>query len=391
GDDALRYQPAGRGGSCLRFAHSIYHIAYQYYRSRLFDSSKPRNKLVGKILKRLVGKDMHEEKSFKDRLLSLMGKITYSVKHNRASGVERDIMEQLQRFWERSTEEPPAGPNAVPSCGQDEKTFEKACRISQEFAWIFVRSCIAHGRQGEILKTVQTLAALGPVALGIAPYLAAFRSLHKGKALERKVVSRFGLARASDKGPKRALLTERCAAEDFALGLFAPDSVSATTIISCVNGVGKKQKPVVNFEPVGALDFRTRGNERIVFPPFLEIIEFLEKKEFKEIVVTDPGLLGLTGLLASRLLGIRAVGVYREKSVQRVMAATGDETLERLANQYLAFFYGQMDMVFVSSEGQRKNLSGAGFNPQKLRVIHCGSSHDESAEQPTCGARAAVG
>ncbi|MBS3763785.1 MAG: PHP domain-containing protein, partial [Planctomycetes bacterium] len=41
--DALRYQPAGRGGSCLRFAHSIYHIAYQYYRSRLFDSSKPRN------------------------------------------------------------------------------------------------------------------------------------------------------------------------------------------------------------------------------------------------------------------------------------------------------------------------------------------------------------
>lgn len=369
------YEPDGQSGGCLRFAHSIYHIAYQYYKSQLFDSSRPEARLLGGLLKRLVKTPEGDSRGLKERIMGAISRIVFSVKKNRATGVEREMLEQFQNLVEPKSR---GQEDAIPSIGRDRKTFETACHISQKFACLFLRKCLTHGREGEIMECLQTLAALGPVAVGITPYMAAFHSLHRGELVEKSITDRFGLSFHPDSpAPRRAHMIEQAGPDAFTQGRFAPDAPSGTTVISCIEGAGEGQKPVVNFEPVGGFDLPGRRGYRVGFPPFLEIIEFVEKRQFSELVLTAPGPMGLTGLIAARLLGIRAVGVYRENLPDRIRELTGDEALEHIARQYVAWFYGQMDLVLVSRDGIREDLYRSGFEPGKIRLMGSGRGRKE--------------
>ena len=51
-----------------------------------------------------------------------------------------------------------------------------------------------HVRQGRLIDSLQTLAALGPVALAVAPYLTAFATQHRDRPLLRALAERFPAA-----------------------------------------------------------------------------------------------------------------------------------------------------------------------------------------------------
>jgi len=40
------------------------------------------------------------------------------------------------------------------------------------------------------------------------------------------------------------------------------------------------------------------------------VIEYIERHRFNELIISTPGPMGLTGLAAARLLGLRTTGIY---------------------------------------------------------------------------------
>ena len=73
--------------------------------------------------------------------------------------------------------------------------------------------------------------------------------------------------------------------------------------------------------------------------------------------------------MASRLLGLRTVGIYHTDFPKYVKSLTQDEVLEQLAWRYMQWFYGQMERIHVPSEYYRKYLAENGFESDRLKVL----------------------
>ena len=97
-------------------------------------------------------------------------------------------------------------------------------------------------------------------------------------------------------------------------------------------------------------------SQPIAFPPFLEVIEYIERHRFTELIISTPGPMGLTGLAAARLLGLRTIGIYHTDFVQYVRRLTQDDDLADLTWKYMFWFYDQADMILVPTECYRQHL-----------------------------------
>ena len=101
--------------------------------------------------------------------------------------------------------------------------------------------------------------------------------------------------------------------------------------------------------PVGAFDLL--GGALIGFPPFLEVFDYVETRGFDELIISTPGPLGLTGLAAAKLLGLRTTGIYRENLPLLIRRVTRDHGMEQLMRRYMQWFYAQMDRVLAPTSG----------------------------------------
>jgi glycosyltransferase involved in cell wall biosynthesis len=228
-----------------------------------------------------------------------------------------------------------------------------------------------------LIESLQTLASLGPVFLSVAPYLAAFRTQHKDEAFLQETAERFPAANAlRSKGEGRAWITDTFS--DFngvartvrSLGEAALRDGKQLTIVTCdsaatpTDGIRLK-----NFTPLGEFEMPEYRTQRLSMPPLLEMIEYLERERFNELIISTPGPLGLCALLAARLLGLKTSGIYHTDFPRYVRCHTHDEALERVTSWFMNWFYNQVDRVYVPSESYRKQLTSLGVEAGRIRLF----------------------
>jgi glycosyltransferase involved in cell wall biosynthesis len=141
------------------------------------------------------------------------------------------------------------------------------------------------------------------------------------------------------------------------------------TVVTCLDQAMEAGPYLRNFLPVGSFGVPEYESQRLLFPPFLEVIEYLERERFGQIIISTPGPLGLAGLAAARLLGVPMTGIYHTDFPKYVRMMTHDESLEQLTWRYMHWFYDQMETIYVPSECYLRHLADNGFDRQKLRVL----------------------
>jgi len=105
------------------------------------------------------------------------------------------------------------------------------------------------------------------------------------------------------------------------------------------------------------------------FPPVLQMLDYIQREKFTEIIISTPGPVGLTALLAAKMLNLQTSGIYHTDFPQYVRILTEDSFLESLAWGYMHWFYGQLDTVFVNSEEYRQSWIKRGFDSAKLKIL----------------------
>jgi glycosyltransferase involved in cell wall biosynthesis len=105
------------------------------------------------------------------------------------------------------------------------------------------------------------------------------------------------------------------------------------------------------------------------FPPILQMLDYIQREKFTEIIISTPGPVGLTALLAAKMLNLKTSGIYHTDFPQYVRILTEDSFLESMAWRYMHWFYGQLDTVFVNSEEYRQSWIKRGFDPEKLKIL----------------------
>jgi glycosyltransferase involved in cell wall biosynthesis len=99
------------------------------------------------------------------------------------------------------------------------------------------------------------------------------------------------------------------------------------------------------------------------------MLDYIQREQFTEIIISTPGPVGLTALLAAKMLNLKTSGIYHTDFPQYVRILTEDSFLESVAWRFMHWFYGQLDTVFVNSEEYRQSWISRGLEPGKLKIL----------------------
>jgi glycosyltransferase involved in cell wall biosynthesis len=365
-----RHEQGGRAGSSRRLAHSFYQIAYEYYRDRFGRASKYGPDLLGQLLENLLTGREPVRRGVGQRMRGVLGQALSS--RRRSSDAEREILVEISSLLGRNE---PAG---LASDSDDARTYRLAAHTVHLLGYRFCQKLCQHLREGRILDALQSTAALGPVALGVAPYLVSFATQHKDEAFLQEIARRFPWARGQQfKSGRKCWVTDTYSDINGVARTIQTLSAEAARldleleVLSCQPHV-EASPGVRNFAPVGLFALPEYELQQLAFPPFLDLLAYVEERQFREVIVSTPGPLGLAGLVAGKLLGLRLTGIYHTDFPAYVRHLTGADGLEALTRQYVSWFYDQMDVVYAPSESYRRELAAMGFAEDKLRVLRRG-------------------
>ncbi|MEM8882504.1 MAG: glycosyltransferase [Planctomycetota bacterium] len=355
---AGRHAMAGTRGSSLQLARSLCSIAYSYYAARFQGGSG----VLSAMFARLAGAPTRPA-SLKLRLKLWAGRM---LRRRRADQV---LLRELENLF---------GEDKGHDARGDRRTFEIACRITHLLGYESMRRFQRYATEGRLIDSLQTIASMAPVGLSIAPYFASFNAHHKDEPLLRELEERYpAIGGATARKGGKAWLTDT----------FTDVNGVARTIRRLTNEARDAGLPmrvitslpenpsedgVVNFPPVGTFPMPEYEDQTLAFPPFLEIMEYVEREDIEELILSTPGPLGLTGLAAAHTTGIKTCGIYHTDFPAYVARLTEDTAVAAATQRYVDWFYKQLDTVFVRSEHSRRQLLTRGYAARKLKVLPAG-------------------
>jgi len=132
----------------------------------------------------------------------------------------------------------------------------------------------------------------------------------------------------------------------------------------------KPEEGVINFPPVGVFMIPEYELEKLSFPPILEVLDHVVRRGYTELILSTPGPVGLTGLLAAKLMGLRVSAIYHTDFPQYARFLSEDDPMmEGIAWNYMHWFYSQMDRVYVNSQKYLERWVEKGLPREKLAIL----------------------
>jgi glycosyltransferase involved in cell wall biosynthesis len=373
----------GQGGTPLLLSHGFYNTLACFIQDRFTENLGPAAPLLRQMFSRFMeGKDpteftLREKATFVAQGV-MSGKIFELAKPSNVSlwkelsgsFTKPEVKEILAREMEGVTE-------------PERRTFLMANLVCEQLAFRLFEKFIQQIRSGNIVESMNALSSIAPLLVVLAPYIYAFSS----QAPSRKWLRHVCRDLSGDIPPplqnrKRAWFTDTL--EDVngvatTIRKMARAGAAAGEQLVVVTSRKDSQIddiPLKNFQPIGEFELPEYELQKLSFPPFLQILDYIQREQFTEIIISTPGPIGLSGLLAAKMLNLKTSGIYHTDFPQYIRILTEDRFLESLAWNYMHWFYGQMETVFVNSEQYRKGWVDRGFDPKKLQILPRGLDTD---------------
>ena len=368
-------RPGGEGGGPLVMAHSLYSVIFDFAGERLSSNSQ---KPAAALLEKMAGRFMEGEDPTRFTLSEKLGFLAQGIATGKIwevalpgnASLWKELADAVGKPGMRSAIEKATEGVTEP----ERRAFVTANLLVNQLAFRFFSQFISQIQSGRLVESLQFVGSLVPLALGLAPYLYAFRS--PGRAELRPLCrSTCGEIPASLRNNKRIWFTDTL--EDV-------NGVSTTirkmTAAACGEGfnlivatsrgeVAPSEIPIVNFKPVGEFELPEYELQKLSFPPVLEIVDYVQRGGFTEVIISTPGPVGLCALLAAKILGLKTSGIYHTDFPQYVRILTDDSWMETLTWNFMKWFYDQMDIVYVNSGDYRKALEARGISGDRIHIL----------------------
>ena len=370
-----RCQPLGQPGSTQTFASSVYAVAYRYLRALLGERSPLYGRLLERMFDRFIaGKnpadfplgeqlELAVEALWSGQIFSLLNPATTLERKLAEFITAPDLKQRIERAIASETL-------------AERRTFAVACEVTNHLGFRFFEQAVALGHKGDFFGSLQSASALVPLAVLVSPYLVAFSTLHARRDLLTDVAHAFlGETPEFLRNNKRAWLTDTL--EDV-------NGVARTirtmtrelrrqgrdvTVLTCRSPFDTEGLPIVNFEPVGEFELPEYQVQKLAFPPILRMLDHIQCEGYSELILSTPGPVGLVGLAAARLFGLRTSAIYHTDFPQYVRILMDDEQIEGLTWQFMQWFYGSADVIFSNSRFYSDIWKARGIPGEKLRIL----------------------
>jgi glycosyltransferase involved in cell wall biosynthesis len=376
-----QHEPGGCGGTSVRLANSLYRIAYSFYKDRFLAPGASDRSVMGAVLKTLAetpDEKTPEPTGFRANVkAAFQRRIKKAYVKKQMNEIEQMIVEEFSRVLEDTNQD-------LSTEEEDTVNFKAACRLSQELSFIFMQKAAQKIRKGELIGSLQAISSLGPVALGIAPYLTAFSTQHKDEAFLREIAEHFPTTgKLQNKSGKKAWVTDTFTDVNGVtktirtLAGMAKGAEKDITVVTSLDEEPQADFPLKNFKPVGSFKMPEYESLLISYPPFMELLAYFEDEAFDEIIISTPGTLGLCALGAAKMLGLKTKGIYHTDFPRFFADITEDETIGEGAWRYMRWFYGKVDQILVPTQRYKMLLMDGGFDGDNIDVMPRGINREK--------------
>jgi glycosyltransferase involved in cell wall biosynthesis len=361
-------QPRGKASTPLTLAHNLYSIAYQFYKAKYglekyagsnifinFFEKYLQTNLTGNKSLRKYHYFRHKIKNFFNKssqngtIISLItneaSRITYSEANGNPEKQWMQILNDISR------------------------------NILKQFHKHFRKALLG----ADVIELVNSVTSSGLIYLGLTPYFAAYTSFSSDRCLGEQIISNFF---ANDPAQAEEISSIRLAHftdtfhEVNGVGLSIRRQVEAAnrankdyTVITCDKTPRPQQRGVRIFNPIGVFHLPEYPEQKLFHPPVLEILQYCYEQNITHLNAATPGPMGLTALAVSRMLRLPLWGTYHTALPQYAQYLTEDNNIYQIMWKYIAWFYNQMDLIFVPSHSTAEELQQHGIDFAKMTIF----------------------
>ena len=366
----------GQGGTPLALSHGFYNTVACFIQDHFHEKLGPSGALLEQMFSRFMeGRDPTEftlaEKASLAGQAVMSGKIFELLKPANVS-----LWKELSGYFARPEVKAKLAERLDSVSEPERRTFLMANMVAEQLTFRFFRKFVQQISSGNMVESMQALSAIAPILVILAPYIYGFHSQAPSRKWLRQIFKELtGQIPVALQNRKRAWFTDTLDdVNGVATTIRKMTAAGAAagkelTVVVSRNELQTDDVPIKNFKPIGEFELPEYELQKLSFPPVLQILDYIQREKFTEIIISTPGPIGLTGLLAAKLLNLQTSGIYHTDFPQYIRILTEDSFLESVAWRYMHWFYGQLDTVFVNSEEYRQSWIKRGFDPTKLKIF----------------------
>src|SRR5438270_4995673 len=369
-------QARGEGGTPLALSHGFYNTVALFVQDHFHEKLGPSAALIEQMFSRFMeGRDPTEFTLAEKASFIAQGVLSGKI-FELAKPANMSLWKELSGYFGRPEVKAKLAEqlNAVPEA--ERRTFIMANMVAEQLAFRFFQKFVQQISTGNMLESVQALTAMAPILIILAPYIYGFHSQAPSRKWLQKIFQELtGKIPEALQNNKRAWFTDTL--EDVngvattirKMTAAGADAGKELIVITSRNELTVDDIPIKNFKPIGEFELPEYELQKLSFPPILQMLDYIQRERFSEVIIITPGPIGLTALLAAKMLNLQTRGIYHTDFPQYVRILTEDSFLESMAWRYMQWFYGQLDTVFVNSEDYRQSWIKRGLDPAKLKIL----------------------
>jgi glycosyltransferase involved in cell wall biosynthesis len=366
----------GEGGTPLALSHGFYNTVALFVQDHFHEKLGPSAALIEQMFSRFMeGRDPTEFTLAEKASFIAQGVLSGKI-FELAKPANMSLWKELSGYFARPEVKAKLAEqlNAVPEA--ERRTFIMANMVAEQLAFRFFQKFVQQISTGNMLESVQALTAMAPILIILAPYIYGFHSQAPSRKWLQKIFQELtGKIPEALQNNKRAWFTDTLEDVNGVATTIRKMTAAAAAagkeliVITSRNELTVDDIPIKNFKPIGEFELPEYELQKLSFPPILQMLDYIQRERFSEVIISTPGPIGLTALLAAKMLNLQTSGIYHTDFPQYVRILTEDSFLESVTWRYMHWFYNQLDTVFVNSEEYRDSWVKRGIDPAKLQIF----------------------
>jgi len=366
----------GQGGTPLILSHGFYNTVACFIQDRFHEKLGPGGALLEKMFSRFMEGRAPTEFTLKEKMEFIVQGVLSGKIFEFAKPANVSLWKELSGYFARPEVKAKLAAQLDKVSEPERRTFLMANMVAEQLAFRFFNKFVQQISSGNMVESMQALSAIAPILVILTPYIYGFHSQAPSRKWLRTVFRELtGEIPVALQNRKRAWFTDTL--EDVngvattirkmtAAGAAAGKEL---VVVASRTNLQLSDIPIKNFPPIGEFELPEYELQKLSFPPILQMLDYIQRERFTEIIISTPGPVGLTALLAAKMLNLQTSGIYHTDFPQYIRILTEDSFLESMAWRYMQWFYGQLDTVFVNSEDYRQSWIKRGLDPAKLKIL----------------------
>jgi glycosyltransferase involved in cell wall biosynthesis len=369
-------RPCGQSGTPLILSHGFYNTVACFIQDRFHEKLGPSGALLEKMFSRFMEGRAPTEFTLKEKTEFIVQGVLSGKIFDFAKPANVSLWKELSGYFARPEVKAKLAAQFDKVSEPERRTFFMANMVAEQLAFRFFNKFVQQLSSGNMVESIQALSAIAPILVILTPYIYGFHSQAPSRKWLRNLFQELtGEVPVALQNCKRAWFTDTL--EDVngvattirkmtAAGAAAGKEL---VVVTSRSSLQLSDIPIKNFPPIGEFELPEYELQKLSFPPILQMLDYIQRERFTEIIISTPGPVGLTALLAAKMLNLQTSGIYHTDFPQYIRILTEDSFLESVAWGYMHWFYGQLDTVFVNSEEYKQSWIKRGFDPAKLKIL----------------------